>query len=156
MYRRILICTDGSDLATLAAIHAVGIAKSLGAHLTAIYITPPFLPPEGFEESPMVPAMRKHMAAAVAGAKRHLGAVARRAERAQVVCETVHVGGLSAARLIVDTAKRKRCDLIVMGSHGRDRVKQVLLGSVTSRVLETCTTSVLVVRLGREAAKSVA
>lgn len=152
MYHRILVCTDGSELATLAATHAVGVAKSLQAHLIAIYVTPPFLPPEGFEDSPMMPAMRKHMAASRSGARRHLGAVTRRAELAGVQCETLHVGGMSAASLIVDTARRKHCDLIVMGSHGRDRIKQVLLGSVTTRVLETCAISVLVVRLGGEVA----
>lgn len=152
-YRRILSCTDGSALATLATNHGVELAKSLGAGVVAIYVTPPFLPPTGFEDSPMMPAIRKHMAEARAGARRHLGAVARRAERAGVECDTRHVGGMSAARLIVDTARRTRCDLIVMGSHGRDRIKQVLVGLVTTRVLETCATPVLIVRVDADASR---
>ncbi len=146
-YRRILICTDGSASAKLATKHGVELAKSLGASVVAIYITPPFLPPAGFETSPMMPAIRKHMAEAQSGAKYHLGAVARHAERAGVACETRHEGGMSAARLIVDMARRMRCDLIVMGSHGRNRLKQVLLGSVTTRVLETSSTPVLILRI---------
>lgn len=150
-YRRIMICTDGSAAAKLATKHGVDLAKSLGASVVAIYVTPPFVPPIGFETSPMMPAIRKHMAEARAGAQYHLGAVARRAERVGVECQTRHEGGMSAARLIVDTARRMRCDLIVMGSHGRDRFKQVLLGSVATRVLETCSTPVLIVRIDVDA-----
>ncbi len=154
MYRRILVCTDGSALSTLAAKHAVGLAKGLDASLHAVYVTPPFLPPEGFEASPLMPLIRKHVSETRAVASRHLGVIARRAERAGVECNTHHVGGMSAARMIVDTARRTRCDLVVMGSHGRDRIKQVLLGSVTTRVLETSAISVLVARQDVEQATS--
>lgn len=145
-FRRILVCTDGSALSALATRHALALAQDLDASLHAIYVTPPFLPPQGIENSPMLPAIRKHMAAARAGASRHLGVVAKAAERAGIECKTHHRGGLAAAKLIVETARQTRCDLIVMGSHGRDRIKQVLLGSVTSRVLETSSISVLVAR----------
>ena len=153
MYRRIMVCTDGSELATLAARHAVGLARVLGARLLAIHVTPPFHPPEGFEDSPLMPAITRYVSATRAAARRHLGAVARRAERAGVRCETRHVGGPAPAHQIVETATREKSDLIVMGSHGRDRIARIMLGSVTSRVLETCAIPVLVVRPPREAAR---
>lgn len=151
MYKRILIATDGSPLAALAARHAVGLASAIGARLLVLYVTPPFVPPDGVERSPLRPAIEKYVVAVRAEAHRHLGAVARRAERAGVRCEARHVGGFGPAHLIVETAERERCDLIVMGSHGRNPLQRVLLGSITSRVIETCTRPVLVVR-GRPAA----
>ena len=146
MYRRIMVCTDGSALSTLASRHAVGLARALDARLLALYVTPPFDPPEGFEDSPMMPAIARYVKATRAAARRYLGAIARRAARAGVRCETRHVGGPAPAHQIVAAAAREKCDLIVMGSHGRDRVARILLGSVTSRVLETCAIPVLVVR----------
>jgi nucleotide-binding universal stress UspA family protein len=146
MYEHLLVCVDGSPIARHAAAHALGLAKAIGARLTALYVTPPFQVPAGAQASPLMPAVSRHVAASHAEAKRHLGAIARRAERAGVRCDTRHVGGFPAARHIVETAMRERCDLIVMGSHGRDQLQRLLLGSVTSRVLETCTLPVLVVR----------
>lgn len=39
------------------------------------------------------------------------------------------------AETILKLAKSSKCDLIVMGSHGRSALKSLLLGSVTSKVL---------------------
>jgi nucleotide-binding universal stress UspA family protein len=47
---------------------------------------------------------------------------------------------------IIDTAKEKACDLIVMASHGRRGVSGVVLGSQTHKVLTHSAIPVLVVR----------
>ena len=47
---------------------------------------------------------------------------------------------------IVDTAKGKGCDLIVMASHGRNGIAAIMLGSVTTKVLAHTTIPVLVCR----------
>ena len=47
---------------------------------------------------------------------------------------------------IVDTAKGKGCDLIVMASHGRNGIAAIMLGSVTAKVLAHTTIPVLVCR----------
>ena len=39
------------------------------------------------------------------------------------------------AETILKFAKSKKCDLVIMGSHGRSALKSLLLGSVTSKVL---------------------
>jgi len=43
-------------------------------------------------------------------------------------------------------AQAKKVGLIVMGSHGRTALKNVLLGSVATKVLASCTVPVLIVR----------
>ena len=47
---------------------------------------------------------------------------------------------------IIDTAKDKGCDLIVMASHGRRGLARVLLGSETTKVLTLSPVPVLVCR----------
>ena len=47
---------------------------------------------------------------------------------------------------IIDTAKQKKCDLIVMASHGRSGLAALLLGSETTKVLTHCKLPVLVCR----------
>ncbi|MCL6645019.1 MAG: universal stress protein, partial [Dehalococcoidia bacterium] len=46
----------------------------------------------------------------------------------------------------IETAKKKKCDLIVMASHGRRGLSSLLLGSETAKVLLHTQIPVLVVR----------
>jgi nucleotide-binding universal stress UspA family protein len=61
-------------------------------------------------------------------------------------CATVHIPGRYAAEGIVDCADEKKCDLIVMASHGRRGLSRLLLGSETVRVLTHGSVPVLVYR----------
>ena len=47
---------------------------------------------------------------------------------------------------IIATAKKSKCDLIVMASHGRNGIKRLLLGSETQQVLTHSHIPVLVLR----------
>ena len=49
-------------------------------------------------------------------------------------------------RAIIEAAKRKRCDLILMASHGRRGVAAIVLGSETTKVLTHSKIPVLVYR----------
>ena len=48
--------------------------------------------------------------------------------------------------VIISTAKEKKVDLIVMGSHGRRGISRLLMGSVTERVIGHASCAVLVVK----------
>jgi nucleotide-binding universal stress UspA family protein len=68
------------------------------------------------------------------------------AKAAGVVTDTVWVESTYPYEAIINTAKTKGADLIVMASHGRSGVKAALLGSVTQKVLSHTQLPVLVVR----------
>ena len=72
--------------------------------------------------------------------------IKQEADAAGVPCETVHVENDIPCQAILDTAKDKRCDLIVMASHGRTGFSAAFLGSETQKVLAQSTVPVLVCR----------
>jgi nucleotide-binding universal stress UspA family protein len=68
------------------------------------------------------------------------------AKSAGVVCETLHVEHDQIYQAIIEAAEARRCDLIVMASHGRRGVSAVVLGSETVKVLTHSKIPVLVYR----------
>jgi nucleotide-binding universal stress UspA family protein len=144
--RRILVAVDGSPLSRRAVRHALGLARAQHAELVAVHVSPTFHAPPGAAATPLAGAIRRHARECRAAAHQALDPVARAARAAGVACRTLHLDGPSAAREIVAAARRQRCDLVVLGSHGRGRLARVMFGSVAARVLELCDRPVLVVR----------
>ena len=147
MYKRILLATDGSTLAQHAAEQGIRLARGISAAVVVIHASPPFALPEAFEFVPIPPAsIADHGERTDAEADQLMGVVHAAATRAGVPCKVMHVRGIPAAEAIIAAAKSEKCDLVVVGSHGRTAFRQLLLGSVTTRVLATCSVSVLVYR----------
>ena len=67
------------------------------------------------------------------------------AEQIWISVELLHVPNAHPATAIIETAKSRGCDLIVMASHGRRGIGKLLLGSQTSEVLVDGGVPVLVV-----------
>src|SRR5262249_48499467 len=137
MYRHILIPTDGSELARRAVQHGLSLAKAVGAKVTALTV-------EGSFDVYTVPASRgyemsgafaEHAARGKAHAEKILNGVAEEARSEGVICETVQIEEDHPYEAIIETAKQRGCDLIVMGSHGRSGIAAIVLGSVTTKVL---------------------
>ena len=61
-------------------------------------------------------------------------------------CEAITVRSDLVAEAILNAAKKHKCDLVVMASHGRRGLKRLLLGSETQHVLTHGNIPVLVLR----------
>ncbi|MEQ1773527.1 MAG: universal stress protein [Burkholderiales bacterium] len=148
MFTNILIPTDGSELSAQAANRAIALAKIFKAKATIVLVSPTYkqLTDEGFMGPSSSVSKREWEKGIAARAGKVLDTAAAEAKRAGVTCETVHVFRDQPHLAIVDTAKKSGCDLIVMGSHGYGGVKQLLLGSETTRVLSHSKIPVLVYR----------
>ena len=147
MYKNILIATDGSELAHKAVDHGLGLAKAVGAKITAVVVEAPF---NVFD----VPASRtrqiseefaQHAAAIKQHASKVLDDVASLAKKAGLSCDTVQVEDEQPYAAIIKAAEDNGCDAIVMASHGRSGISAVLLGSVTNKVLTHTKIPVVVV-----------
>ena len=149
MYQHILVPTDGTELSYESAEHAIALARSLGARITAIHVMPEYLAP-AFAESPnfVQKSYEEFVQATEADADQSMGAVATAAKDAGVECQQVRVRDAQPYRQIIDTASERGCDLIFMASHGRRGLSALLLGSETNKVLTHSRVPVLVHRQG--------
>ena len=75
-----------------------------------------------------------------------LGEVKKIAAAYGVKCSTVVANDDSPYEAIIKQAKKSKCDLIMMASHGRRGLQAILLGSETTKVLTHSKIPVLVVR----------
>ena len=148
MYKKILLPIDGSDIARAAALDGVTLAASEGARAVGMFVTDPYQIIFTFPGDVPVayPSKKEYEADVNRIANEHLQAVADAAAKAGVKWSQLVVSAKLPDQAIVDTAKAQKCDLIVMGSHGRGGLGQLLLGSVTHKVLTHCHIPVLVHR----------
>jgi len=144
MYKRIIVPTDGSEITAKAVRTAVDLARLCGAELLAIAVKEPF-PYSAISEMQPVPPQEFYDAQERV-AHGHAKAVAEAAKAVGVSCQAHTVEALHPWEAIVEHAKEKQADLIVMASHGRRGVSALLLGSETQKVLTHATLPVLVVR----------
>ncbi|MGH1357721.1 MAG: universal stress protein [Burkholderiaceae bacterium] len=147
MYRIILVATDGSELSSKAVKAALRLANNFNAQLVALNVQPPYQPAVAVE----VPAAFLHNPEEIEAEARQqseaiLLDVAQQAQKLGVACQTETLFDVSIHQGVISTAKQCRADLIVMASHGRSGLKNLILGSETSKVLEHCQIPVLVHR----------
>lgn len=148
MYRHILIPTDGSPLSLKAAKTGARLARDLKAKVTALYVIAPYTPPSGSEAIVYADlySPKKYKADMERHADEALSKVRAAAEKEDVVCETLSSVERTPWEGIIKIAQKKKCDAIVMASHGRRGLAGILLGSETTKVLTHTTIPVLVCR----------
>ena len=146
MYQRILVPTDGSTLSKKAIRSAVQLAASLGAEVVALNVVPRY--PSSYWDGGLsvgtaeIARIEKQWAE---HGEALAGDVEQLARRAGVKARAVTVRS-DLAEAILAAAKKHRCDLVVMASHGRKGIKRLLLGSETQHVLTHGSIPVLVLR----------
>jgi nucleotide-binding universal stress UspA family protein len=144
MYANILLSTDGSDVARKGVKHGLALAKALNAKVTVITVTEPlpagragWIPPQEMSDS--FDSARKERVGKTLDEARAM------AEQVGLAAEFLHVPNAHPATAIIEAAKSRGCDLIVMASHGHRGLRKLLLGSQTSEVLADGSVPVLVV-----------
>ena len=149
MYTNILLSTDGSDVATKGVKHGIALAKALNAMVTVITVTEPMYIDYGSGHAagdiPSQEEVDSYEAASKARAGKVLDEARAIAEQIGISAEFLHVTNVHPATAIVEAAKSRGSDLIVMASHGRRGLRKLLLGSQTSEVLLNGSVPVLVV-----------
>jgi nucleotide-binding universal stress UspA family protein len=147
-YRHVLACTDGSARARKAVATGAKLARACGAKLTVVFVMPPYLLPAYGEAAQYVPGVthKLYQQRADALAREVLAPAERIARAEDIGCETLAVTADEPWSGVLHAAHRRKCDVIVMASHGRRGLAKALLGSETQKVLTHSRIPVLVVR----------
>ena len=149
MYNRILISTDGSEIAQKGVDHGLALAKALGIDVTVITVTerfPVYSSGVGYDLAWSDAALNEYAQGQKKAADSILSDARQSAERLGVTADTLHVPDAEVAEAIIAAAKGRKCGLIVMASHGRRGLGRLMLGSKASEVLTHSDIPVLIVR----------
>ena len=152
MYKKILLPIDGSDISAQTANSGISFARQIGAEIVVLNVTQPFSTLVGFDGVAASYAISDvdYEEAARREAEEYLKPVMDRAETAGVKAASAIVSNYNVADGVVEAAKEHGCDLIYIATHGRSGLSRLLLGSVTSKVIQLAPVSVLVYRLEGE------
>jgi len=131
---RILLATDGSKEAELAATAAAELAKSTASELQVAHVAAqyPYARAAG-EELPDV-------------AQQVLDEQVSRLQQAGVTVAEAHVRVGPPAAVIIALAEHMGAHLIIMGSRGMGGIRRALMGSVSDSVVSHAHCAVMVVR----------
>jgi nucleotide-binding universal stress UspA family protein len=140
---KILLATDGSEEAQLAATTAADLAQKTNSELHLITVGPD-LPLYELTEHPadFEDVLRKNRREA----KEMLEQQAKRIEESGVSVNETHLREGPAAEEIVEVAEEIGAGLIVMGSRGHGRLRRALMGSVSDAVVRHAHCPVTIVR----------
>ncbi len=141
-FQRILVPTDFSESARLAARTAHGLVQTLGSELILLHVIEE--PGYGLNalSATVMEQVRKDLRAAVDRQLRGLAA-----ELGDAGKVGMHVRSGPPAAQIVEFAAANAIDLIVIGTRGQTGLKHLLLGSTAERVIREAACPVLTVRL---------
>lgn len=141
--RRILFATDFSKASRRAFDAAKTLAQSNKARLTIVHVHIPPVPfvPEQYIESPRWASLETETKR---WNRTQLDTLVKDARKNGVDAAAVLLDG-EPSRQIVRTARSRRADLVVVGTHGRGAFVRFLIGSVAARVVATAACPVLTV-----------
>jgi len=144
MYKRIMIIVDDDDVSRLAAGEGLALAKALRAEVVFFHVLPvdaestPDVPPLGR----LSPAQRREESQRHAG--RVLADAAELARNGGVQSSGAIGVSTNYADCIAAAARERSCDLIVVGSHGRDAIERIKYGSLAVSLIPVSPVPLLV------------
>jgi len=145
MYSRILVPVDGSAPSECGLREAIRIAQATRASLVVVNVVnefPILMDPVAMSDyNNLLESLRRN-------GEEIAGKAARAVRDAGLECESMVLDatGVSVAALIVDQVAERRCDLVVMGTHGRRGMRRLALGSDAELVVRRCPVPVLLVK----------
>ena len=154
MYQRILVAVDNSSISQQAFSKAVSLAKALSSNLHIIHVILPVTQEYqdaslnafsgGFYPGGMNEVVKETWSNLEASGLSLLKDFCKKSQEAGVVAEFTQKIG-QPDHEIVKFAQDWGADLIVVGSHGRRGLNELVLGSVSNYVLHHVSCSVLLV-----------
>jgi nucleotide-binding universal stress UspA family protein len=138
--KTILVPLHGSSLAEAALRPAVDFARDTGAKLVLLRAAEAHARPMADPTEAQVHAVRD--------AEQYLAEAKERVAAGGVADAEVSVWYGPPVEAIVEAARFRKADLIVMSSHGRSGLGRLVLGSIAESVLRSTSVPILLIRPG--------
>lgn len=145
MFKRILVAVDDSPQSDAALDLAIELAKTHKSSIVLVHALDPGTIASTADDAGAASVMEIELDELQTAAKDLLDATAARVSAAGVSVEKSVRDGVPA-RVVLDTASRSDCDLIVIGTHGRHGIQRLFLGSCAEAVIRESPIPVLVKR----------
>jgi len=150
MFGKILVATDGSELAARGVEAAIELAIKTSSELFIVTVTS-LMPSYGIVmgaewAAGAGSAMDDFRQSMEDEAQNILSEAVAKAKSANITAQGIHVENQLAAAGIIAAAKAHDVDLIIVSSHGRRGVRRLILGSQAAEVLAMSERPVLVIK----------
>ncbi|MEN4006267.1 MAG: universal stress protein [Methanobacterium sp.] len=148
MYKKILLPTDGSKNAEIAAEHAFILGSKSNAEITVLNVveTPRFMGIRSVDKDKLVDSLKKEGEKSFDRIKDMLMQCKSDGKCEEGVNLNFESKKGSAADVILKTIEEEDIDLVVMGSSGKGGMDRILLGSVAENTVRSAKVPVLVAR----------
>ena len=146
MFKHILIPTDGSPTALKAARAGIRFAAQAGARVTAFHAVEAWQPVYSSAYAADARAFVNFEKRAQQAGEKLVAAVGKLASSAGVPFSALVSEARTPYEGIAEAARKRKCDLIWIGSHGRSGLVRLMLGSVALKVVAHAGVPVLVYR----------
>jgi nucleotide-binding universal stress UspA family protein len=141
LFAKILVPVDGSDNSYRALDAALVLSEKLGSNITVIHV---------MEEVPITHIGSEKLLNELLEAykKENQDILSRCSEIATQKGLTINTFLLQGnpASVILDFSKKEKFDILIMGSRGLGKFKELILGSVTSKIVHHSPCAVLLIR----------
>lgn len=148
-FSSILVCVDNSKQSQKALSRAISVAEKFDSKLSILMVVEEskvnFWDDTEFKLGAQNPQIHLKKESLIYNqSEKILNDLAKRVP-SQIKCVTEILTG-DPAKVIVNYSKKKKPDVIIMGSRGLGGFSKLLLGSVSSKVVDHVSSSVLVIR----------
>ena len=144
MFKRILVPLDGSPPSEAALQRAITLAQAFGSSVTVMMAYDPY--PYIGAAAEYGTYQAQYLEDLQSFAQATVKAASEAVQAAGLPVQSQVMEASKTWRAVLEQADHAQADLIVMGSHGRNGLDKLVMGSVTQRVLQHTTLPVLVVR----------
>ena len=141
MFTNILVPVDGSDNSYKALDTALILSEKLGSNITVLHV---------MEQVPITHIESEKLLSELLEAYKKenqeiLSKCSKIASEKGISIKTLLLQG-NPASVILDYCKKENFDLVIMGSRGLGKFKQLILGSVSNKIVHHCQCAVLLIR----------
>lgn len=150
MYKKILLPVDGSTLSNATALAGIRFAEGLSAEIVGLYVATTYQYPGVMMMPPTYQTQDDYERSLREVGESFFTAATKEAEKRRVTFSWTIKFGDKVAHEIAKMAREDNYDLIFIGSHGRNGWGQLILGSVTNKLMSLSEIPVLVHRFKNE------